>query len=144
MIKKCLRLMTLVLGLAITNTVTAVPVAVLTISPYPAFVGQTVSFDGSTSYDTEVAGLITLWEWDINNDGVFDASTTMIGIATYAFSMIGDFPVTLRVTNGAGVFDDTVGIARIVEAPQRMPEPSTLALLGLVLAGLATVRRRKQ
>lgn len=51
--------------------------------------------------------------------------------------------VTFNATNDILGFDD-LRFGRSANDPTDVPEPGTLALLGLAIAGLASVRRRKQ
>jgi len=61
-------------------------------------VNKPVTFDASRSVDTSGA-TITKYEWDFNNDGIYDAE----GISpTYIYKVIGTYTVILRVTNSDG------------------------------------------
>ncbi|MFC1766705.1 PKD domain-containing protein, partial [Planctomycetota bacterium] len=40
--------------------------------PYTATVGQTITFDGSASYDPDKGDHITLYEWDLDGDGKYE------------------------------------------------------------------------
>lgn len=73
-----------------------VPVAVAQVVPNPAVVGETVTLDGSDSFHQDGARKITGWQWDFNNDGVWDASGPVV---TRSFAALGSYPVTLRVTD---------------------------------------------
>jgi hypothetical protein len=76
--------------------------------PYIGVVGETITFDGSGSYDPD--GTIVLYEWDFESDGVFDFSSpnpTATHIYTTEFSGM----VTLRVTdNSGGIGTDTASV----------------------------------
>jgi len=76
-------------------TVNQLPVADLG-GPYQANEGSTVTFDASASYDPD--GTITKYEWDFQNDGSYDRTTTT---ATTNYTFNDDFngKVTLRVTD---------------------------------------------
>lgn len=76
------------------------PTASFTVSPNPATVGETVSFDGSGSTDPD--GSITAYEWDFDNDGTIDATGAT---PTHSFDAPGDYPVSLTVTDDDGATD---------------------------------------
>jgi len=59
-------------------------------------------FDASTSHDPD--GYITLYEWDWNNDGVYEESHAS-PTATYSWSDVGNYPVTLQVTDNESTTD---------------------------------------
>lgn len=73
--------------------------------------GQLVAFDASESYHPNRRRKIILYEWDFNNDGVFDFASEE-PTAEYTFTQIGAYPVTLRVSDndfcGALTDDDVV------------------------------------
>ncbi len=71
------------------------PVAVATVSPNKGLTGQTIKFDGSKSYHLGAPALsIVAWEWD------FHDGTTASGVtATHSWAALGDYPVTLTVTD---------------------------------------------
>jgi PKD repeat protein len=66
-------------------------------SPYP---GVTIFFNASGSVDDD--GYITLYEWDWNNDSVYD-ETLAIPTTTHLWLSPGDYPVTLQVTDNMGL-----------------------------------------
>jgi hypothetical protein len=72
------------------------PVANFTWTPQNPIPNQQITFDASASYDPD--GTIVLYEWDWNNDGVFDESHTT-SMATHSWANVGNYPVTLRVTD---------------------------------------------
>jgi hypothetical protein len=74
------------------------PVAVAKAIPNPGVVGQIITLDGSDSFHQDPAKSIVLWEWDLNNDAIFDVSGVT---ATTSFPDLGNYPVTLRVTDNA-------------------------------------------
>lgn len=74
------------------------PVAVASAVPNPGLAGQTIALSGSASYHQDALKNIIAWEWDVNNDGTYDAT----GPATTAiFAAVGNYPVKLRVTDNS-------------------------------------------
>lgn len=73
-----------------------VPVAVPKADPSPALANQTITLDGSKSFDKATGHNVVKWEWDLNNDGTFDATGPVI---TTSYAALGIYPVTLRVTD---------------------------------------------
>ncbi len=69
--------------------------------------GITRSFDGSASFDIDPGDRITLYEWDVNNDGVAEWSGADMSRIGHAFSTIGFASIALRVTDN-GVLNDDV------------------------------------
>ncbi|WP_026210213.1 T9SS C-terminal target domain-containing protein [Flexithrix dorotheae] len=74
---------------------------------------ESFSFDGSSS--SVGSGGITNWEWDFNNDSIFEDSGELI--TAPPFNHQGDHPVTLRVTTDKGC-QELVTIDVPVDDPQ--------------------------
>lgn len=71
-------------------------IAVAQAAPNPATAGQQLTLDGAqSSHQLEGRNIIS-WEWDLDNDGVFDASGPAV---ITSFPAVGQYPVTLRVTD---------------------------------------------
>jgi hypothetical protein len=77
-----------------------VPIAEFTWSPLFPEPYIAVNFDASRSIACD--GNIILYEWDWDNDGVYDENHTS-PIATHIWEDIGKYPVTLRVTDNDGL-----------------------------------------
>jgi hypothetical protein len=85
--------------------------------PYP---GETIFFNASTSVDDD--GYITLYEWDWNNDGNYDESSTLPTL-THLWTSPAEYPVTLRVTDDMGL---TATRTHIIEVIGYTPSPPVL------------------
>lgn len=93
-----------------------VPVAVAKATPNPAVAGQLIMIDGSDSFHQDAGKSIDSWEWDLDNDGVFEASGPF---PIRSFPAVGDYPVRLRVTDSGSpeLSAETVLIVRITIPP---------------------------
>ena len=80
--------------------------------PYSGIIGSAITFDASDSYDPD--GDITLYEWDWNNDGIYDQTT---GSATinHAFNALYSGNVGLRVVDNEGATSTDYAFAQIEE-----------------------------
>ncbi|MEO0017963.1 MAG: hypothetical protein RLZZ522_1246 [Verrucomicrobiota bacterium] len=72
------------------------PVAVASAVPNPGLAGQAINLSGSASYHQDALKHIIGWQWDLNNDGTFDATGPT---TTTTFAAVGNYPVKLRVTD---------------------------------------------
>ena len=68
--------------------------------PYTADEGDHVTLDASRSTDPDIDGAITRYEWDLDNDGVFNDATG--ATITTVFGDQGTYLVGLRVTDDKG------------------------------------------
>jgi PKD repeat protein len=75
------------------------PIADFSWNPPIPKTGTTITFNASSSTDAD--GIIELYEWDWNNDGIYDESRTS-PTATHSWSDDGDYEVTLRVIDDKG------------------------------------------
>jgi len=80
--------------------------------PYPE---ETIIFDASASYDPD--GFVELYEWDWDNDGVFDESHTS-PTATHSWSNEEYYLVTLRVTDITGLTETRTKQVRVAQPPE--------------------------
>ena len=80
------------------------PVAVGSAIPNPALCGQQVTMDGRASYHPDPRFSIVQYEWDVDGQPGFDG-----GGATfqYTYNAMGQYPVTLRVTDDLGQQNET-------------------------------------
>ena len=87
----------------------AAPVACFDANPNPAYPDMPIMFDPTCSDHSETGkdiGDLVLFEWDWDEDGVYDESTATPEKAYHAFSCANVpcvYPVTLRVTDDEGL-----------------------------------------
>jgi PKD repeat protein len=93
------KISTVFLGEASTEVQTPSLTAALTVSHDSAFTLETVTFDASGSLPGD--GVITLYEWDLDGDGVFDESSSE-ETWVHAYTDDGVVFVQSRVTNDLG------------------------------------------
>ncbi|HDZ02228.1 MAG TPA: choice-of-anchor D domain-containing protein, partial [Nitrospirae bacterium] len=100
---------TLYINLTGTGVNTTPPVADPN-GPYTGVEGQAISLDASGSTDAD--GTITLYEWDIDNDGTFDYSSSS-PIQSHTYASQDTYTINLRVTDDAGATDEATTTATI-------------------------------
>ena len=87
----------------------AAPIACFDANPNPTYPDMPIMFDPTCSDHSETGkdiGDLVLFEWDWDNDGVYDESTATPEEAYHAFSCASVpcvYPVTLRVTDDEGL-----------------------------------------
>ncbi len=86
------------------------PVAKFNWTPSFPEPNETIHFNASESIDYD--GNIILYEWDWDNDGVFDENHTNY-TATHSWSEYGFYPVTLRVTDNENLTDNKTKTVRV-------------------------------
>ena len=104
------------LGPQPTVTVTApsnVPPVANANGPYTGNEGTAVSFDASASSDSD--GTIVLYEWDWNNDGIYDESSSSSS-ASHTWNDNGGYTVKLQVTDDDGATDDSTASVTISDS----------------------------
>jgi PKD repeat protein len=87
------------------------PVAVVTL-PSKVVAGQPATLDGSRSSDPD--GSVAAWEWDLDSDGVFERSGSVISAT---FASWGVRTIALRVTDDWGVTTTTTTQVRVLAPP---------------------------
>jgi PKD repeat protein len=88
------------------------PVASFTATPNPAAPGANIDYDGAASTDAD--GEIVSWDWDFEDDGVFDANGVQV-VASYPAA--GSYTVRLRVTDDEALTGETTMTIEVVEQP---------------------------
>jgi len=102
------------------------PVASFTESLHTAKVGESISFDATSSNDPD--GTIVLYEWDWESDGIYDATGVT---ASHPYSVPGTYIVTLRVTDNDGLKDTVTDTKTIIAYPLTVHIQPTSATINL-------------
>ncbi len=86
--------------------------------PYLAYVGQSIHFNATASYDPD--GDIRLYEWDYENDGIYDEWSVDSAWLNHSYTTPGNYTAVIRVTDSDGTRStDTMNVT--IVAP---PEPT--------------------
>ena len=97
------------------------PVAVCSLRPNPSIAGQPVTLDGTNSFHQDAAKSIIAWEWDTDNDGVFDETGAVVSDVDFP-AAVGVYPVTLRVTDDSDPADTATTVCNVtVDTPPLAP-----------------------
>jgi len=86
------------------------PVASFTKSAETVDVGKTISFDGSTSSDSD--GILVMHSWDLG-----DGNTTTGLLVDHVYEAAGDYIVTLTVTDNDGATDEFTSTVTVTSPP---------------------------
>lgn len=103
------------------------PVACFTAEPNPGYLDTPIKFDPGCSYHSDAGKNIVLYEWDLDNDGVFDRSTPTPDIQTHVWDSaafgLGIYPVKLRVTDDTSPtpVTDTYTLDVVLSLPPHPP-----------------------
>ena len=81
--------------------------------PYSGIEGQAIMLDASGSFDPD--GNILLYEWDIDNNGMYDYSSSL-PTRSHIYGQQGIYTVILKVTDGIGEIDGAVTSAVISDS----------------------------
>ncbi len=126
-----------------TRTVTVTnraPTASFTVSPSSVPTGTITTLNASASSDPD--GTIAKYEWDFDNNGTYDATTTTASTTT-SYATAGGRTIGLRITDNSGA---TATTTRTVTVTNRAPTASFTATPNpaLVNATVSLQRRRLQ
>jgi len=83
--------------------------------PYSGDEGDSIPFDASASYDTD--GSIVLYEWDWDNDAVYDESSAS-ATTSHSWANDGSYPIVLRVTDDGGATDTDTTTVTVIRPPE--------------------------
>ncbi|MCB9547572.1 MAG: PKD domain-containing protein [Myxococcales bacterium] len=94
--------------------------------PYVIAIGDALQVDGAGSSDPDAAcgDSIVSFQWDVGNDGQFDAqgqrpaAFTWQQLGALGINRAGDYSVRLRVTDRLGVTTDGATLLRVVNGPR--------------------------
>jgi hypothetical protein len=89
------------------------PVAVLALAPNPCLPGDTVTFDGTDSYDPD--GTVTDWDWSFESG---DPASSTADSGTVSWDEPGEYEVELVVEDGTGVRSSPARVIQVVKEPQ--------------------------
>lgn len=97
------------------------PIAAFSFSPEQPGIGQTVTFDAAESSDPD--GSIESYEWYIQGTDSVDATGET---ATTTYDVVGEYTISLMVTDSNGATDTIEKTLNVVEAPDTStPTPTT-------------------
>jgi YD repeat-containing protein len=91
------------------------PIASFTVSPNPAPLGATITFNAAASSDP--GGSIVKYEWDFDNNDVFELDTLGVNNTTKQNLPAGFYAVQLRVTDNNGAQATTLRTFRVNAKP---------------------------
>jgi YD repeat-containing protein len=91
------------------------PIASFTVSPNPAPLGATITFNAAASSDP--GGSIVKYEWDFDNNDVFELDTLGVSSTTKQNLPAGFYAVQLRVTDNNGATNTTLRTFRVNAKP---------------------------
>jgi len=88
------------------------PVAHFTFSPADPFAGESVTFNASSSYDSD--GYIINYTWNLGDGNVTTLTDPMLN---HVYPVGGNFEVELTVTDDKGIVDSTIDTVNIKDYP---------------------------
>nr|NIO70718.1 PKD domain-containing protein [Anaerolineae bacterium] len=103
----------------IDEAVTNLPPTAVISGPTSGLVGETLSFDGSGSSDSD--GSIVSYTWDLS-DGTTDSGVNV----THSYSAAGSYQVTLTVTDDGGLSDSSTQTVQVAE-PVNLPPTAVIS-----------------
>lgn len=110
---------------------------------YDGSLGKLISVSADFLGDSDGLSLFAAYHWN-------GASYDLLGTSPQTVGEIGNETLSFSDASGIdaiifapGDFDDWVGVDNITLTVQAVPEPTTMAVLGLGLVGIASKRRRQ-
>jgi len=89
------------------------PVALFTYSPEPSYVGDTVTFNASQSYDPD--GQIVSYVWDFGDGS--QPLVTIVPTTTHMYVIAGNYTSTLTVTDNGGTNSTNTSVLTVLKTP---------------------------
>jgi len=98
------------------------PIAIIT-GPSSAYTNETLVFYARYSYDPD--GNITGYQWDFNNDGVFDTDWIKDKLIAHSYSHPGNYTIVLQVKDDGGAVSLATHVIKIMplKPPLQLPRP---------------------
>jgi PKD repeat protein len=84
--------------------------------PYTANEGGTITFNGTRSRDTGLNAGIIRYQWDFENDGIWDADAA-VPTVQHAYPGVFSGIVRLKVTDRAGFTSEDTALVRVLNLP---------------------------
>jgi len=81
-----------------------IPPTAIAFPPTNLLLSESTTFDGSAA---DLDGSIVLFEWDFEDDGIFDSSSSVSAATTHVYPAVGNYRAKLRVTDD----DGAIGLA---------------------------------
>jgi PKD repeat protein len=89
------------------------PVTLFTYSPEPSYVGDTVTFNASQSYDPD--GQIVSYVWDFGDGS--QPLVTIVPTTTHMYVIAGNYTSTLTVTDNGGTNSTNTSVFTVLKTP---------------------------
>lgn len=80
--------------------------------PYKGYKNQTITLDGSKSYDTD--GVIEYYRWDFTSNGVWDTEWIEAETITYVYLSAGNYTISLEVKDDKAATNTDTSIVTIL------------------------------
>jgi len=106
--------------------------------PYSEYVGLTIVFNGSSSYDPDSDGMITNYTWR------FDDGTELYGVTpAWICNVSGEYNVTLTVTDNIG-FKDTTSTTVVISSLDTDGTPGFELIFSLIAIAFILILKRRR
>jgi PKD repeat protein len=89
--------------------------------PYKGYINQTITLDGSKSYDTD--GVIEYYRWDFTSNGIWDTEWIEAETITYVYLSAGNYIVSLEVKDDKAATNTDTSIVTILSIKEDMIPP---------------------